>query len=52
MSFRFVLSPELRGAVDLAAAEWQANNKVDRLWQKDPGLWTRDGEEKLSLIHI
>jgi glucose-6-phosphate isomerase len=32
--------------VDLAAAEWQANNKVDRLWQKDPGLWTRDGEEK------
>ena len=46
MSFRFVLSPELRGAVDLAAAEWQANNKVDRLWQKDPGLWTRDGEEK------
>ncbi|MGA2167165.1 MAG: bifunctional transaldolase/phosoglucose isomerase [Terracidiphilus sp.] len=46
MSFRFVLSPELRGAVDVAAAEWQADSKVDRLWQKDPGLWTRDGEEK------
>src|SRR5271157_2134646 len=46
MSFRFVLPEELRGAVDLAAADWRANNKVDRFWQKDPGLWTRDGEEK------
>jgi glucose-6-phosphate isomerase len=45
MSFRFALPKELRGAVDLAAADWHANGKVDRLWQKDPGLWTRDGEE-------
>src|SRR5271157_228189 len=45
MSFRFVLPQELRGAVDLAAADWHANSKVDRFWQKDPGLWTRDGEE-------
>jgi glucose-6-phosphate isomerase len=45
MSFRFVLSQELRGAVDLAMADWSTNNKVGRLWQKDPGLWTRDGEE-------
>jgi glucose-6-phosphate isomerase len=29
----------------MAAADWHANNKVDRLWRKDPGLWTRDGEE-------
>ncbi len=36
----------LRGAVDLAVADWNENNKVDRLWQKDPSLWTRDGEEK------
>ncbi len=46
MSFRFVLPKELRGAVDLAAADWHANNKVAHFWQKDPGLWTRDGEEK------
>jgi glucose-6-phosphate isomerase len=46
MSIRFALSEELRGAVDLAAADWQANNKVDRFWQKDPSLWTGDGEEK------
>ena len=46
MSFRFALPQELRGAVDLAAADWHANNKVARFWQKDPSLWTRDGEEK------
>jgi glucose-6-phosphate isomerase len=45
MSFRFVLPEELRGAVDQAAADWRANNKLERFWQKDPSLWTRDGEE-------
>ena len=46
MSFRFVLPHDLRGAVDAAAADWHDNNKVSRFWQKDSGLWTRDGEEK------
>jgi glucose-6-phosphate isomerase len=46
MSIRFALPQELRGAVDLAAADWTNNNKVARLWRKDPGLWTRQGEEK------
>jgi hypothetical protein len=46
MSFRFALPQELRGAVDLAAADWTDNNKVARFWQKDPSLWTSDGEEK------
>jgi glucose-6-phosphate isomerase len=45
MSYRFALSQDLRGAVDLAAADWNANNNVERFWQKDPSLWTRDGEE-------
>jgi glucose-6-phosphate isomerase len=45
MSFRFVLPSLLRPAVDLAAADWKANNKIDRFWQKDPSLWTSDGEE-------
>jgi len=45
MSFRFVLPQELRGAVDLAAADWTANNKLDRFWQRDASLWTGDGEE-------
>jgi glucose-6-phosphate isomerase/transaldolase/glucose-6-phosphate isomerase len=31
--------------VNLAVADWHANSNVTRFWQKDPGLWTRDGEE-------
>jgi glucose-6-phosphate isomerase len=46
MSFRFAVSSDLRGAVDAAAVDWQANHKVERFWQKDPSLWTRDGEEQ------
>lgn len=46
MSFRSELPAELRSAVDQASADWQANNKIDRFWTKDPSLWTRDGEEK------
>ena len=46
MSIRFELPLELRGAVDLAVADWQANSKVERFWRKDPTLWTNDGEEK------
>jgi len=46
MSFRLAVPSDLRGSVDAAAADWQANNKVDRFWKKDPSLWTRDGEEQ------
>jgi glucose-6-phosphate isomerase len=45
MSYRFELPAELRGAVDLAAADWHSNHKVTRFWQKDASLWTNDGEE-------
>jgi glucose-6-phosphate isomerase len=46
MNTQFALPHELRGTVDQAAADWTANNKVGRFWQKDPGLWTSGGEEK------
>jgi glucose-6-phosphate isomerase len=46
MSFRLAIPAELRGAVDAAAADWQANKKIERFWKKDPTLWTNDGEEK------
>jgi glucose-6-phosphate isomerase len=46
MSFRFALPSELRDAVKVAAADWSDNHKVARFWQKDPSLWTNDGEEK------
>jgi glucose-6-phosphate isomerase len=46
MSFRLAVPSDLRGSVDAAAADWQANKKVERFWKKDPSLWTRDGEEQ------
>ncbi len=46
MSFRLAIPSELRGAVDAATADWQANHKIERFWKKDPSLWTRDGEEQ------
>jgi glucose-6-phosphate isomerase len=46
MNIRFALPNELRDAVALAVADWTDKNKVARLWQKDPSLWTGDGEEK------
>jgi glucose-6-phosphate isomerase len=46
MSIGFALPAELRDAVDQAVADWTKNSKVARFWQKDPSLWTNDGEEK------
>jgi glucose-6-phosphate isomerase len=46
MNFRFAISSDLCGAVDAAAADWQASNKIERFWQKDSSLWTSAGEEK------
>lgn len=46
MSFRFVLPSALQTALDTARADWQENGKVERFWKKDPGLWTRDGEDQ------
>jgi glucose-6-phosphate isomerase len=46
MSIRFALPQILHAAVDLAVTDWHANLKIERFWQRDPSLWTRDGEEK------
>jgi len=46
MKIRFALPQQLRDAVDSAVTDWTANNKIARFWQKDPSLWTNDGEEK------
>jgi glucose-6-phosphate isomerase len=45
MSFRFALPIDLRESVDDAIADWQSQNKLARFWQRDPSLWTSDGEE-------
>ncbi|MGP8185767.1 MAG: bifunctional transaldolase/phosoglucose isomerase [Terracidiphilus sp.] len=46
MNFRIAVSSDLRGVVDAAAADWQANHKVERFWKKDPALWTNSGEQQ------
>jgi glucose-6-phosphate isomerase len=46
MNYRFAVSSDLRGALDAAAADWQANHKIERFWKKDASLWTGDGEEQ------
>lgn len=46
MSFRFALPIDLRSAVDQAIADWQAQNKLARFWQRDASLWTGEDEEK------
>jgi transaldolase / glucose-6-phosphate isomerase len=36
----------LTQAVDAGLKDWQANNKMARLWQGDASLWTSDDESK------
>jgi glucose-6-phosphate isomerase len=39
-------SPPLTQAVQAALKDWQAGNKMARLWRGDPSLWTGDDEDK------
>ena len=39
-------SPPLTQAVQAALKDWQAGNKMARLWRGDPSLWTSDDEDK------
>ncbi|HXC48544.1 MAG TPA: bifunctional transaldolase/phosoglucose isomerase [Candidatus Sulfotelmatobacter sp.] len=40
------LPPALADGVKTSLADWKTNNKVARLWQKDPSLWTGTDEGK------
>ena len=40
------LPRELAAAVAAALDDWDANGKVQRLWQQDPSLWTGKDENK------
>ncbi|MGQ0763185.1 MAG: bifunctional transaldolase/phosoglucose isomerase [Acidobacteriota bacterium] len=40
------LPPDLSKAVEAALGDWQATNKVERLWERDATLWTDTGEDK------
>ncbi len=40
------LPENLVSAVQANAADWQSGRKMQRLWQRDAGLWTNDDEAK------
>jgi transaldolase/glucose-6-phosphate isomerase len=47
------LPAPLQQAVDATLKDWQANNKMARLWKGDSSLWTGDDEYKwLGWLHI
>ncbi|MGZ4874735.1 MAG: bifunctional transaldolase/phosoglucose isomerase [Candidatus Angelobacter sp.] len=43
---RWEFSSLLRQAVQATLKDWQAGNKMARLWRGDPSLWTGDDEDK------
>jgi transaldolase/glucose-6-phosphate isomerase len=46
VSLEYSLPVELDAKVRTNVEDWNANDKVNRLWAKDPSLWTNSGEEK------
>jgi glucose-6-phosphate isomerase len=44
-SFSYSLPDPIEALFRRTAAEWQVENKVKRIWQKDASVWTDSGEE-------
>ena len=43
----------LKQAVDATLKDWQANDRMSRLWKGDKSLWTGDDEDKwLGWLHV
>jgi transaldolase/glucose-6-phosphate isomerase len=52
-SLRWEFSAPLMQAVEAALQDWQANNKMARLWRGDSSLWTSDDEDKwVGWLHV
>ena len=50
---RWEFSASLSQAVQATLKDWQANNKIARLWQGDASLWTNDDENKWTgWLHV
>lgn len=45
-SLFYSLPDTLQIAVQVSLDEWQENNKINRLWQKDASVWTNSDEAK------
>jgi glucose-6-phosphate isomerase len=44
-SFSYSLPDQIEASFRRAASEWQVENTVKRIWQKDASVWTDSGEE-------
>jgi transaldolase/glucose-6-phosphate isomerase len=52
-SLNYDLPAPLKQAVDATLKDWQAGNKISRLWKGDKSLWTNDDEDKwLGWLHV
>ncbi len=45
-SISYSLPPQIEDTVREHIADWNANNKVTRIWEKDASIWTGDDEAK------
>ncbi len=45
-SIIYSLPEKLENAVQIKCGEWQKENKIARIWQKDASVWTNDDEAK------
>lgn len=44
MKIQYSLPNELKSKVDASISDWQSNQKVAKLWQKDASLWSGEDE--------
>ncbi|MEQ1604961.1 MAG: bifunctional transaldolase/phosoglucose isomerase [Pyrinomonadaceae bacterium] len=52
-TFKYLLPGSIRDEVSTAAAAWQTESKISRLWAKDASVWTNDDEAKwLGWLHV
>ena len=45
-SYTFSLPEKLETEVQIKLDEWKTSNKIQKIWEKDAGVWTDDDEAK------
>ena len=45
-SIKYSLPADLENTVRTTLAEWRTDDKINRIWSKDAGVWTDDDEAK------
>lgn len=45
-SYKYFLPENLENAVQLELDEWKNQNKIEKVWAKDAGVWTNEDESK------